>query len=46
MIVEVSDTTLDYDRDGKLALYARHGIPEAWRCDVKGGGVPNQRAAL
>ena len=37
LIVEVSDTTLDYDRDVKLALYARHGIPEVWLCDVKAG---------
>ena len=35
LIVEVSDTTLEYDRDVKLALYARHGIPEVWLLDVK-----------
>ena len=34
LIVEVSDTTLDYDRDVKLLLYARHGIPEVWLLDV------------
>jgi Uma2 family endonuclease len=34
LIVEVSDTTLEYDRDVKLALYARHGIPEVWLLDV------------
>lgn len=34
LIVEVSDTTLDYDRDVKLGLYARHGIPEVWLLDV------------
>jgi len=37
LIVEVSDTTLDYDRDVKLSLYARHGIPEVWLCDVQAG---------
>lgn len=37
LIVEVSDTTLEYDRDVKLALYARHGIPEVWLIDVKAG---------
>ena len=37
LIVEVSDTTLEYDRDVKLALYARQGIPEVWLCDVKAG---------
>ena len=34
LIVEVSDTTLDYDRDVKLNLYARHNIPEVWLLDV------------
>jgi len=37
LIVEVSDTTLQYDRDVKLSLYARHGIPEVWLLDVKVG---------
>ena len=30
LLVEVSDTTLDYDHGLKLALYARAGIPEVW----------------
>ncbi|RJP19738.1 MAG: Uma2 family endonuclease [Candidatus Omnitrophota bacterium] len=30
LAVEVSDTTLYYDRHTKIPLYARHGIPEAW----------------
>ena len=34
LIVEVSDTTLAYDRDVKIPLYARHGIPEAWVIDL------------
>jgi Uma2 family endonuclease len=33
LIVEVSDTTLLYDRDVKIRLYARHGIAEAWLID-------------
>lgn len=37
LIVEVADTTLEYDRDVKLALYARHGIPEVWLLNVKAG---------
>ncbi len=37
LIVEISDTTLEYDRDVKLALYARHGIPEVWLLNVKAG---------
>lgn len=30
LLVEVSDTSLHYDRDRKLPLYARAGIPEVW----------------
>ncbi|MCP4109690.1 MAG: Uma2 family endonuclease [Desulfobacteraceae bacterium] len=30
LVVEVSDTTLDYDRNFKIPLYARAGIREAW----------------
>jgi Uma2 family endonuclease len=30
LAVEVANTSLDYDRNVKLALYARSGIPEAW----------------
>ncbi len=36
LIVEVADTTLRYDREVKVALYARHGIPEVWLIDVDG----------
>ena len=35
LIVEVSDTTLDYDRDVKARLYASHGIPELWIVDLE-----------
>jgi Uma2 family endonuclease len=34
LIVEVSDSTLRYDRDVKAELYAKHGIPELWVVDV------------
>lgn len=30
LVVEVSDTTLKYDRDTKLPLYAQAGIQEVW----------------
>lgn len=36
LIVEVSDTTFRYDRQIKVPLYARHGIPEVWIVDIKG----------
>jgi Uma2 family endonuclease len=35
LLVEVADTTLQYDRDIKMPLYARHGIPEVWLVDVQ-----------
>ncbi|MGH8575763.1 MAG: Uma2 family endonuclease [Gammaproteobacteria bacterium] len=34
LIVEVADTTLTYDRDIKMPLYARHGIPGVWLVDL------------
>ncbi|HOJ61098.1 MAG TPA: Uma2 family endonuclease [bacterium] len=39
LIVEVSDTTLAYDRDVKVPLYAWFGIPEVWIADVEGKTV-------
>jgi Uma2 family endonuclease len=30
LIIEVADTTVEYDRRVKLPLYARAGIPETW----------------
>jgi Uma2 family endonuclease len=35
LVVEVSDSTLRYDRERKLPLYAQHGIPETWLIDVQ-----------
>ena len=39
LVIEVSDTTLKYDRDIKVPLYARHGVPEAWVVDVNGNAL-------
>ncbi len=30
MIIEVADTSLEYDRDVKIPLYAKAGVTEAW----------------
>ena len=35
LLIEVSDTTLRYDRDVKLPLYAGHAVPEVWLIDMK-----------
>ena len=43
LVVEVSDSSLDYDRGVKLRLYARAGIPEAWIVDVAGEVVEVHR---
>lgn len=34
LIVEISDTTLRYDRNRKLKLYALHNVPEYWIVNV------------
>ncbi len=34
LIVEVSDTTIYFDRNVKRRLYARHNIPEFWIVDL------------
>ena len=35
LIIEVSESTLRFDRDVKVPLYARHGIPEVWIVDLQ-----------
>lgn len=35
LLVEVADTSQEYDRGLKIPLYARVGIPEAWLVDLK-----------
>ena len=34
LVIEVADTSLEYDRTVKLRLYARAGIPEYWVVDA------------
>jgi Uma2 family endonuclease len=34
LVVEVAETSLAYDLDVKVPLYARHGIPEVWVIDA------------
>lgn len=35
LVIEVADTSLESDRDVKLAHYAATGIPEAWLVDLE-----------
>jgi Uma2 family endonuclease len=34
LLVEVADTSLEFDQQEKLPLHARHGIPEVWIADL------------
>lgn len=35
LVIEIADTSLDYDREIKLPLYASTGIPEYWIVDLQ-----------
>lgn len=35
LVVEVAETSTDYDRQVKVPLYARWGIPEVWLVDLE-----------
>jgi Uma2 family endonuclease len=44
LLIEVSDTTLRYDRQTKLPLYARVAIPEVWIVDLAARQIAAFRA--
>jgi len=39
LVIEVSDSTLRFDRDVKIPLYARHGVPEVWIVDLQASRI-------
>jgi Uma2 family endonuclease len=39
LLVEVADVSLQSDKKTKILLYAKQGIPEVWRVDVKNTSV-------
>lgn len=44
LIIEVSHSTLRYDSNVKVPLYARHGIPEVWIVDLKNNKLRTYRS--
>ncbi|MEE9320097.1 MAG: Uma2 family endonuclease [Granulosicoccus sp.] len=43
LVVEVSDSSLRYDRKIKMPLYAKYGMPEAWLIDLQGSTLTVHR---
>ena len=39
LVIEVLLTSEEYDREIKVPLYARFGIPEVWLVDLEGGSI-------
>ena len=39
LLIEVSESSLAYDRGAKLALYAKFGVAEVWIIDVSGAAI-------
>ncbi len=39
LVIEVAESSADYDREHKLPLYGQAGIPEAWVVDLARGEV-------
>lgn len=44
LIIEVAATSLRFDRETKIPMYARHGIPEMWLVDLGGRRLSRYRA--
>lgn len=36
LLIEVAESSLRYERDVKIPLYARQGVPEVWLVDLQG----------
>jgi Uma2 family endonuclease len=39
LLIEIADSSVRYDRERKLPLYARFGIPEVWLIDIPARAV-------
>lgn len=43
LLIEVADTSVRYDREVKLPLYALHGVAEVWIVDLQAGLLRTHR---
>ncbi len=43
LVIEIADTSLRFDRETKMPLYAVHGIPELWLVDLRGKRLVRHR---
>jgi Uma2 family endonuclease len=46
LVIEVSDTTLRYDRNVKVPLYAKYQIPEVWIVDLENSKLHFYRSLI
>jgi Uma2 family endonuclease len=46
LVVEIADSSLRFDRDTKVSLYAAHGIPEMWLVDLRGRRLVRHRGPV
>jgi len=46
LVIEVADSSLRYDTEVKLPLYARHGVAEVWIVDLAAGEIALCRAPV
>lgn len=44
LVLELADSSLDYDRGAKLGLYARNGVAEVWVVDLRADTVETYRS--
>jgi len=44
LIIEIAASSLRFDRETKVPLYARHGIPEMWLADLGSRRLSRYRA--
>ena len=45
LLIEVADSSLNFDRQNKIPLYARHSIDEVWLIDLPGKALSVYRQA-